>query len=90
MVGIDVDFSPVCDLFVKGASKSLEIDHLAVIHQLFMNYLRYFAKLKDSGVLSVPKHFPGHGRSRNILHLKVLKLNRSDLLMKTDWFLLNF
>ena len=76
MVGIDVDFSPVCDLFVKGASEVIGDRSFSSNPSVVYELSKYvFCKgLKDSGVLSVPKHFPGHGRSRNDTHLKVLKL----------------
>ena len=86
MVGIDVDFSPVCDLFVKGASKVIGdrsfSSNPSVVYELSKVFCR---GLKDSGVLSVPKHFPGHGRSLNDTHLKSSKIDVDlNLLMKTD------
>ena len=42
-------------------------------------------RLKDSGIIPVPKHFPGHGRSKFDTHLKASIINKSYKdLIKTD------
>ncbi len=85
-VGIDVDFSPVCDLYYKNAneiigSRSFSHDPL-VVYELS----KIFCKgLLDSGVIPVPKHFPGHGRSLEDTHLKSSVINVGfDELYETD------
>lgn len=67
---IDVDFSPVCDIHFNYThdvigDRSFGSDPKMVL-QLSS---RFVAGLQDSGIIAVPKHFPGHGRSQNDTHL---------------------
>jgi beta-N-acetylhexosaminidase len=62
-LGINVDLAPVLDV-VSGPNPVLEDRHLGadpeVVAELGTAFLR---GLETAGVIAVPKHFPGHGRS---------------------------
>ena len=67
---IDVDFAPVCDVHFNYThnvigNRSFGSDPKMVL-QLSSKFV---AGLQDSGIISVPKHFPGHGRSQKDTHL---------------------
>ena len=83
---IDVNFSPVCDLFFDNAHKVIGDRSFGSDPELVLNLSNSFCKaLKDSGIISVPKHFPGHGRSKFDTHLRssIIKESYNDL-KKTD------
>ena len=85
-VGIDVNFSPVLDLNFKYANniigdRSFSSDH-HIVSDLGVAYCKGF---KKSGIIAVPKHFPGHGRSRFDSHKTLPKINIStEELIKSD------
>ena len=83
---IDVNFSPVCDLFFDNAHKVIGDRSFGSDPELVKNLSNSFCKaLKDSGIIPVPKHFPGHGRSKFDTHLRSSIINESyDDLIKTD------
>ena len=83
---IDVNFSPVCDLFFDNAHKIIGDRSFGSDPELVLNLSNSFCKgLKDSGIIPVPKHFPGHGRSKFDTHLKASIINKSYKdLIKTD------
>ena len=85
-VGIDVDFSPVCDLYFKNANNIIGSRSFSHDPAIVLELSRIFCKgLFDSGIIPVPKHFPGHGRSLEDTHLKKSKINISfDELYETD------
>ena len=83
---IDVNFSPVCDLFFDNAHKVIGDRSFGSDPELVLNLSNSFCKaLKDSGIIPVPKHFPGHGRSKFDTHLRSSIINESyNDLIKTD------
>ena len=83
---IDVNFSPVCDLFFDNAHKVIGDRSFGSDPELVLNLSNSFSKaLKDSGIIPVPKHFPGHGRSKFDTHLRSSIINESyNDLIKTD------
>ena len=83
---IDVNFSPVCDLFFDNAHKVIGDRSFGSDPELVLNLSDSFCKaLKDSGIIPVPKHFPGHGRSKFDTHLRSSIINESyNDLIKTD------
>ncbi len=85
-IGIDVNFSPVCDLFFKTAHKIIGSRSFGSDPNLVYELSRAFCLgLLDAGVIPVPKHFPGHGRSKFDTHLNKSIINTSyDELCKTD------
>ena len=69
-IGIDVDFSPVCDLLIENAHKIIGDRSFGSSPELVSDLTKTFCKgLGDSGIIPVPKHFPGHGRSIHDTHL---------------------
>lgn len=68
-IGVDVNFSPVCDLFFDNAHKIIGNRSFGknpeVVNKLVSQYCK---GLTDSGVFPVLKHFPGHGRSKIDTH----------------------
>ena len=83
---IDVNFSPVCDLFFDNAHKVIGDRSFGSDPELVLNLSNSFCKaLQDSGIIPVPKHFPGHGRSKFDTHLRSSIINESyNDLIKTD------
>ena len=86
-VGVDINFSPVCDLYFNYANdiigdRSFSSDP-SIVRDLVIQYCKGF---RDSGVLPVLKHFPGHGRSLVDTHLEPSKVDASlDILRKNDF-----
>ena len=82
--GIQVNFAPVLDVNdnpanpVIGTRSYGEDPHLVARHGI-----AYSKGLEDGGVLSVGKHFPGHGNSSQDSHktLPTINKNRSELKM---------
>ena len=62
---VDVNFSPVCDLLFSDAHKIIGdrsfSDNPEIAKELVNQYCM---GLRDSGILPVLKHYPGHGRSK--------------------------
>ncbi len=86
-VGVDINFSPVCDLYFNYANNIIGdrsfSSNPSIVRDLVMQYCKGF---RDSGVLPVLKHFPGHGRSLVDTHLEPSKVDASlDILRKNDF-----
>ena len=63
-IGVDVNFSPVCDLFFKFGDKIIGDRSFGSNPFMVKQLCSQFSKgLRHSGILPVLKHFPGHGRS---------------------------
>ena len=81
-VGVDVNFSPVLDLRVKYANKIIG-DRAFSSDPKIVSELGYaYCKgLRKSGIIAVPKHFPGHGRSKFDSHKKLpkIKISKAEL-----------
>ena len=85
-IGVDVTFSPVCDIFFPDGnevigSRSFSENPIAVL-----DLSREFCKgFNDSNIYPVLKHFPGHGRSKFDTHFKksIVK-NTFEEIKKTD------
>ena len=85
-VGIDINFSPVCDLLFSGAHKIIGdrsfSDNPEIVEELVNQYCM---GLRDSGILPVLKHYPGHGRSTVDTHNNVSFIDIDlDVLKRTD------
>ena len=86
-VGVDVNFSPVCDLhFEFGDSiigdRSFGSNPL-MVKELSLQYCNGF---RASGILPVLKHFPGHGRSLVDTHKNSSTINTNiNILWKNDF-----
>lgn len=76
-LGINVDLAPVLDV-VSGLNPALEDRHLGadpeVVAALGTAFLR---GLEQAGVIAVPKHFPGHGRSATDPHDETTRIATS-------------
>lgn len=67
--GINMNFSPVLDIFDKKGSKILYKRCFCGDAQLVSDAgKRYIKGLNDNGIISVIKHFPGHGVSKMDSH----------------------
>ncbi len=85
-VGIDVNFSPVCDIYY-------DYGHSVIGDRSFGNNpnavkilsKQYCKGLRESGIIPVIKHFPGHGRSYTDTHndKSIVSTDYSEL-KKTD------
>ncbi len=85
-IGVDVNFSPVCDLLFTNAHKVIGdrsfSDNPEIANELVKKYCK---GLRDSGILPVLKHYPGHGRSKIDTHLNVSEVDTNlNILKKTD------
>ncbi len=86
-VGVDINFSPVCDLYFNYANdiigdRSFSSDPI-IVRDLVLQYCKGY---RDSGILPVMKHFPGHGRSLVDTHLEPSEVNvELDILRKNDF-----
>jgi beta-N-acetylhexosaminidase len=74
-LGVNVDMAPVVDV-VQGPNPVLAGRHLGgdpqVVGELGSAFLR---GLRQAGVIAVPKHFPGHGRSTTDPHGVVTRID---------------
>ena len=85
-LGVDVNFSPVCDLIFNDAHKIISdrsfSNNAETANELVKQYCR---GLRDSGVMPVLKHYPGHGRSKKDTHEDVSVIDTDlEILKKTD------
>ena len=85
-VGVDVNFSPVCDLLFSGAHKVIGDRSFSNEPEIVNALVKQYCKgLRDSGIMPVLKHYPGHGRSKEDTHENVSKISTNlDTLKKTD------
>ena len=86
-IGIDVNFSPVCDLLYKTTHEVIGNRSFGFNPKMVLKLSEIFCiGLKDSGIIPVPKHFPGHGRSKDDTHFSrsVVRTKLSEL-EKTDF-----
>jgi beta-N-acetylhexosaminidase len=76
-LGVNVDLAPVIDV-VQGYNPVLADRHLGadprVVGELGAAFLQ---GLRQAGVIAVPKHFPGHGRSTTDPHGGVVRIEAS-------------
>ncbi len=87
-VGVDVNFSPVCDLLFSGAHQVIGDRSFGKNPKLVFELSKTFCRgFTDAGIIAVPKHFPGHGRSMYDTHLNssIVKTSYNEL-KKTDMF----
>ena len=85
-IGVNVNFSPVCDILFKGAHDVIGNRSFGEKPHLVKELVEKFCQgYKDSGIIPVPKHFPGHGRSEFDTHenLSIIK-TCYDELQSTD------
>ena len=76
-LGVNVDLAPVIDV-VQGPNPVLADRHLGGDPQLVGELGAAFLRgLQQAGVVAVPKHFPGHGRSTTDPHGVVTRIDAS-------------
>lgn len=74
-LGVNVDLAPVVDV-VQGDNPVLAGRHLGGDPQLVGELGTAFLRgLRQAGVIAVPKHFPGHGRSATDPHGEVVLID---------------
>ena len=67
---IDVDFAPVCDVHFNYTHDVIGNRSFGSDPEMVLRLSsRFVMGLQDSGIIAVPKHFPGHGRSKYDTHL---------------------
>ena len=75
-IGVDVNFSPVCDLLFTNAHKVIGDRSFSDSPEIANELVKKYCKgLRDSGILPVLKHYPGHGRSKIDTHLNVSEVD---------------
>jgi len=76
-LGVNIDLAPVIDV-VQGPNPALADRHLGGDPQLVGRLGAAFLRgLQQAGVVAVPKHFPGHGRSTTDPHGVVTRIDAS-------------
>ena len=82
LMGISVDFAPVLDVIDKGANGIIGNRSFGESPEMVSRHALAFARgLEDGRVLSVAKHFPGHGSTITDSHkaLPVVEKSRNEL-----------
>ena len=70
-IGVDVTFSPVCDIFFPDGNEVIGSRSFSENPKAVLNLSREFCRgFNDSDIYPVLKHFPGHGRSKFDTHFK--------------------
>jgi beta-N-acetylhexosaminidase len=70
-IGVDVTFSPVCDLFFPDSDEVIGSRSFSENPKAVLDLSKAFCKgFNDSDIYPVLKHFPGHGRSKFDTHFK--------------------
>ncbi len=70
-IGVDVTFSPVCDVFFPNANEVIGSRSFSENPKSVLDLSRAFCRgFNDSDIYPVLKHFPGHGRSKFDTHFK--------------------
>ena len=70
-IGVDVTFSPVCDIFFPDGNDVIGSRSFSENPEAVLNLSREFCRgFNDSDIYPVLKHFPGHGRSKFDTHFK--------------------
>lgn len=87
-VGIDVNCAPVLDLKYSYTHEIIGNRSFSKSPKIVADLGKFFCKgLKDSGILPVIKHFPGHGRSTFDSHLTLPKISTSvKILQENDLY----
>ena len=77
-VGVDVNFSPVLDIRFSYGNKIIGNRSFGNNEEMISILGKQYCKgFRDSGIFPVPKHFPGHGRSKKDSHLELPRLKVS-------------
>jgi beta-N-acetylhexosaminidase len=77
-IGVNVDFAPVADVLTNPqnrviGSRSYSSDPVIVSDMVSA----FQAGLHSQGIMSAPKHFPGHGNTANDSHINLAIINSS-------------
>lgn len=85
--GINVDCTPVLDLFVPGMSDVIGDRAFGQEPEQIIMLAREVCRgMMDSGVMPIIKHIPGHGRTKVDSHLELPVVDASlDILRTTDF-----
>ena len=85
-IGVDVNCSPVLDIFFEYADKIIGDRSFSYDPEIVSSLGEDFCKgHKDSGILTVLKHFPGHGKAKVDSHKLLPIVNTSiDQLIKVE------
>ena len=85
-IGVDVTFSPVCDLFFPDSDDVIGSRSFSENPKAVLDLSKAFCKgLNDSDIYPVLKHFPGHGRSKFDTHFKKSVIENSlEEIVKSD------
>tara|TARA_B100000989_G_scaffold280138_1_gene243328 strand:- start:1407 stop:2420 length:1014 start_codon:yes stop_codon:yes gene_type:complete len=82
-IGVDVNCSPVLDLYKQNANKIIDNRSFSSNEKVVTEIGRqYCIAFLDGGILPVIKHFPGHGRAKvdSHLDLPIIKTSKNKLL----------
>ena len=67
-VGINMNFAPVLDLYENNSKLLYKRCFYGDVDSVSDNGIKYVKGLNDNGIISVIKHFPGHGVSKMDSH----------------------
>lgn len=82
LLGVHINFAPVLDINSNASNPVIGTRSFGTrVDTVTACGLRYAHGLEDGGVLSVAKHFPGHGDTDKDSHLTLPRLNHSAEMM---------
>jgi beta-N-acetylhexosaminidase len=77
-IGVNVDFAPVADILTNPQNKVIGSRAYGGDHGIVSDMVSAFqAGLHSQGIMSAPKHFPGHGNTAGDSHINSAIINSS-------------
>jgi beta-N-acetylhexosaminidase len=77
-IGVNVDFAPVADVLTNPQNKVIGSRAYSSDPVIVSDMVSAFqAGLHSQGIMSAPKHFPGHGNTANDSHINLAVINSS-------------
>ncbi len=74
--GVNLNFSPCCDLFTNPENEVIGDRAFGrTPNQAIPKIIKYIKGIRESGVLSCAKHFPGHGDTKEDSHFELPRVS---------------
>lgn len=75
-IGVNVNFAPVADILTNPQNIVIGSRAYSSNHEIVSDMVSAFqAGLHSRGIMSAPKHFPGHGNTANDSHVNLATIN---------------
>lgn len=75
-IGVNVDFAPVADVLLNPRNSVIGTRAYSSDPRIVSNMVSAFQSgLRGQGIMSAPKHFPGHGNTSGDSHINIAILN---------------